>query len=389
MFNQINKYYLYVFFKNAAFFSAVLTPLYTEWAGLTLFHAYILQSWFMLCAFVMEVPTGVIADIYGRKVSVLMGTLVIAVAAVIYGSVPNFWVFALAELLFAIGMALTSGADKALFYGLLKEQSLETEKSKLFGRANTIKLLAMTVAAPIGSTLVNWLGINAPMYMSAIPFLLASFAIWRVSEVRNGNGVSEKTRYMQVAKDGFWFLYRHPMLRWMAIDSVLVAAGAYYVIWLYQPLLKFIGVPISSFGWFHALLVVAEMSISFNFVRFEKLLGSTRRYLKFAALITSLSFISVVIYPSIYTAVLLLLFAGGIGLTRREMVSAYMQKHMRDADRATLLSFVAMLQQLTLVIMNPLMGWLAESNLRVAFLVAGLMPALAFLFTKIRDEMFE
>jgi MFS family permease len=71
------------------------------------------------------------------------------------------------------------------------------------------------------------------------------------------------------------------------------------------------------------------------------------------------------------------------------MVSAYMQKHMRDDDRATLLSFVAMLQQLALVIMNPLMGWLAEGNLRIAFLLAGLLPALAFLFSKVKDEMFE
>ena len=91
--DAVNRNYLYSFFKNFAFFSAVLVPFFTDWGHITLFQVQILQSWFSVWVFVLEVPTGVIADKIGRKHSLTLGSIFLAVATVLYGSIPSFTIF--------------------------------------------------------------------------------------------------------------------------------------------------------------------------------------------------------------------------------------------------------------------------------------------------------
>src|SRR5512137_1383686 len=100
--------------------SAVLIPFFREWGHLSFVAIFALQAWFMLASFALEVPTGAVADRFGRKASVALAGLVLGTASALYASFPRLWVFALGELLFATGMALLSGADEALAYDSLK-----------------------------------------------------------------------------------------------------------------------------------------------------------------------------------------------------------------------------------------------------------------------------
>src|SRR5262245_37312784 len=103
------------------FFAAVLVPFYTEWGGLKLSQVLFLNAWFMLWNFILEVPTGAIADFFGRKASLAAGCLVGTAAAFIYISKPSLPVFMLAEVIFAAAYTLHSGADEALAYDSLLE----------------------------------------------------------------------------------------------------------------------------------------------------------------------------------------------------------------------------------------------------------------------------
>ena len=94
--DPINKNYLYAFFKNFAFFSAVLVPFFTDWGHISIFQVQILQSWFAIWVFILEVPTGAVADKIGRKHSLTLGSSLIALATIVYGSIPSFTIFLLA-----------------------------------------------------------------------------------------------------------------------------------------------------------------------------------------------------------------------------------------------------------------------------------------------------
>ena len=286
-------------------------------------------------------------------------------------------------------MSLISGADRALLFDALKEARQEEMAKKVFGKAYSFEMLGMLLAAPLGGLLASRFGLNAPLLFTAASFLTAALLAWSIREPGFHQKVSESRRYLKIAKEGISFLRHHRGLQKLALDAVVVAAAAYFVIWFYQPLLISFKVPIIYFGLIHAALVATEMLVAANFVRLEKLAGSGRNYLRFSALATGLAFLLAASFPSLVTTSLLIIFAGGFGLTRLELMFAYMNRFIPSAQRATILSAVSMLRRFALVIINPVVGLVADNSLRLALLAVGLLPVILFFFSPIEQEMLE
>lgn len=387
--STIWRYYLFGFLKSFTFFSGVLVPFFTQWGGISMFQVQFLQSWFMFWIFIMEVPTGVIADKVGRKYSLALGGLTVAIATLVYGSIPRFEIFLLGEFLFGVAMAFMSGADDALLYDSLKESGRENESKKIFGRAHTFSLFGMLTSAPIGSLIASKLGLNAPMLLASIPYLLAAIVALSIREPKIREKVSESKRYLDIAKKGMAFLKNHRQLRALALDSVVLGAAAYFVIWFYQPLFTKLNLPIIYFGYLHALLAGVEMLIAGNFTFLEKIFRSGKNYLRFTALITGLVLIITGLIPSIFTGILLILLAGGFGLTRAELMSAYMNKYIPSEQRATILSSISMLRRILLVVLNPIMGFIADKSLSMAMITAGLLALAVFFFSPLKKMELE
>lgn len=379
--DTVRLYYLFNFLTSLHFFAAVLVPFFTEWGHISLVQVTILQSWFMLWIFLLEVPTGAVADYVGRKYSLALGTFVIAAAVLVYGTIPKFEVFLFAEFLFAMGVALISGADEALLYDSLKEQGRESESTKIFGKAQTFDLLGMLAAAVGGSFLASKFGLNAPLLFSAIPMILGGVLALVIREPKI-HEVSESKRYLTIAKRGLSYLYHHKDLQCLALNAMIVSSAAYFVIWLYQPTLRSINIPIIYFGFAHALLISIEILVTSNTSRFEKIFGSTEGFLNFSAIVTAASFILLAAKPNIITIALFLIFAGGFGLTRLKIMSGYMNKLIPSSERATVISSISMFRRVGLVFLNPLIGYTADSSLRLALLVVGILPLLSLPFWK-------
>lgn len=383
------RYYLFSFLKSLAFFSAVLVPFFTEWGHISLYQVQILQSWFMLWVFILEIPTGVIADKFSRKSSLALGALFFAIAVLVYGSIPNFYIFLLGEFLAAVGVSLMSGADDALLYDALKEAGVEEDSKKVFGRARSFELAGMLIAAPVGSLIASHLGLNAPKLLTAIPFFVAALIALSIKEPKIKERTRESKRYLDIAVNGFKFFAGHKTLRLIALDSILVASAAYFIIWLYQPMLKNVGVPLIYFGWIHALLVISQIIVASNFVRLEKLCGGAKNLIAFGAIITGLSFAFAGALPSLISALVFIVLAGGFGLTRGELMGVYMNRLIESHQRATVLSSISMFRRVFLVLLNPLVGGVADRSLSLALLGIALLPLLVFLFSPLEKGMLK
>lgn len=385
----IRRFYAFNFFRQLSFFSAVLVPFFTDWGHISLAQVTVLQSWFMLWVFLLEVPTGAVADYFGRKYSLALGGFVAALGALVYGSVPHIWIFLLGEFLLAAGMALTSGANEALLYDSLLEAGKQDESKRIFARAHTFTLLGIMVAALSGSFIAQFFGLNIPMLVTAIPAFISGLIALSMREPHMHEDVSESKRYMDIVRQGFLFFYRHAQLRLLAIDAIIVAAGGYFVIWLYQPLLQAIHIPLFYFGFGHVILTASEILIAANFIRLEKLAGSAKRYFKLSALLVAFPFVFAAVLPNVWTVLLFITVAGGFGLTRLELMSAYMQTHIPSAQRATVLSSISMFRRFSLVILNPFVGIAATRSLPFALVLVGLLPLSIFLFSPITEEAME
>lgn len=377
--------YAFALFKHAAFFSAVLVPFFTEWGGLTLFQVQLLQSWFSIWVFLLEVPTGALADHLGRKKSIALGSLTIAIAVLVYGSIPNFYIFLLAEFIFAIGYAFVSGADQALLYDTLKARGEEEKSKQVMGTYDAIYLAGMTLASALGGLIAARWGLNAPQLATAIPMLLAALIGLSIPEPKSHSD-SQQPSYGQIVRQGLSVIKRNATVRSLAIDSVLVASAAYFVVWFYQPVMMKMGIPIAIYGLVHAGLLLSEIAVSTNFPMLERLLGKGGAYLKSSAVLVTLSFVFMALVPNYLTLALFIVIGGGIGYTRATYITAMAQKHIDSRIRSTTLSSIGMIRRLSLFILNPVIGGLATYSLNIAILVIGLLPLIS-LFIKNEDKI--
>ena len=383
------KFYIFCFLRNLMFLSGVMIPFFTQWGGISLAQTQILQSWFMFWVFVLEIPTGAVADFFGRKYSVALGALVTAIASLVYASKPEFMIFLLAEFLFALGVALLEGADDALLYDALKEAGREGEAKKIYGRVHSIKLSAMLISGPIGGFIASRWGLNYPLIFGAVPMALASIIALTIKEPSLYQAIPERKRYINIVKEGLKYVYRHKKLRRIAIDAVIVASAAYFVIWLYQPVLQNIGLAIIYFGFFHAFLSLTEILVANNFVFLERIAGSGKKLLKVTAILTSIGFLIVSIMPNIVTVIIFIILSGGFGLTRMELMKAYMNKFIPSEKRATVLSAISMLRRFGLIFLNPIIGFAADASVSLALFIVGLLPLTLFLFSPIEQDTLE
>ncbi len=360
-------------------------PFYTQWGNISFAQIQLLQAWFMLCNFLLEIPTGVIADKFGRKTSLVLGSMVAIIASIIYGSISNFYIFLLGELLFALAMALISGADNALLYDTLKETNQEDLAPKVFGKSFGFHMAGLLFGAPIGSFIASKFGLNFPMLLMVIPFALATIFAFKLKEIKNIN-ISESVRYFTILKKGMSFFINNKKLSIVILNAILIHAASYYVIWLYQPLLMKINIPIIFFGYFHAVLVGLEIIVSHNFHFIEKIFKNIKNYLIFTAIVVSLGFFIVALYTNILTIFLFLILAGGFGLTRLTFIVAYINKLIPTEERATINSFISMFSSLSLVIINPLVGLLIDRTLVLSLFAISILPLIALIFFPIKNK---
>ena len=132
--------YSLIFTVNSVYHAAVikLSPLQLVLVG-TILEATI---------FVFEIPTGVVADLKSRRLSIIVGYFLVGLAFVLEGALPFFWAVALAQLVWGIGYTFTSGATQAW----IADEVGESQAGQAFlrgsqaGKAGTLAAIPLSVA---------------------------------------------------------------------------------------------------------------------------------------------------------------------------------------------------------------------------------------------------
>lgn len=374
------RYYAATFFGGLTFYVAVLVPFYTQWGHITLTQVQILQSWLMFWILILNIPTGAIADRLGRKYSVGIGGFITALASILYATIPGFVPFLVAEFLTAVGISFVSGASSALLYDLLRNSGQESESKKIFGRASSIGQLGTIIAAPIGSVIAARLGLNAPMFFSAIPSILAGLIVLTIDEPSSASdGNSPRMGLFESSRRGLSFLLFHRRLRYLVINDILVYIGAYFLVWLYQPMLVRVGLAILYFGLVRASFSLAGMLATMNLTYTEKLFGSAKNFVNYTALVVSAMLIMVAAFPGTLTVIIGIVVVGGLASARSVYLNMVMNEDIPTEQRATVLSAMSTINTMVFGIANPAVGFIADQSLRLAFLTVGLFPLIVFL----------
>lgn len=135
--------------------------------GLSMSQIVLLHMIFSLAVILLEVPTGAWADRLGRRPSMGLGALLMALASVGYFFAPGFATIAACEFVFAAGLTLTSGADSAYLYDQLQAVGRANEYLRREANASAAKFAGLGVAAAAGGLLVYLVNLEVTFLVTA------------------------------------------------------------------------------------------------------------------------------------------------------------------------------------------------------------------------------
>lgn len=173
---NIRVYYLFMASTGFMLFLPVWIIYLMDGRGLTLTEVGVIESFFWLTVIIAEVPTGAIADRFGRRVSLALGAIMFAISTVIFAIADGFSLLLGSYLVMGIGMTLYSGAGDALLYDTLRVLRRTREYEHHAGRAHGLFFAAMVLATAVGGPAAYMLGYTPTILVSAAVFVVSAGA---------------------------------------------------------------------------------------------------------------------------------------------------------------------------------------------------------------------
>lgn len=387
---NIVKLYLVQMTSSIHFFGSVMIPFFEDWGGVSFTQIMVLEAIFTGGIFLFEVPTGTIADKFSRKLSLILSYLVNTVAVLVYISYANFYAFALGEIIWAAAVALNSGAFDAMVYDTLVELKQESRSKKIISRMQTLGLSTMIAGSISGGLIAKYLGLRATMIFSAIPLFVA-FGLSLTLEEPKTHGESEKDNAWIIFRKGCANIRKNQSLQRLIADTVVISVIAYYILWSWQKRMITLNLDLKWFGFIHSGMILAQIIFLSGFQPLERMIekrGWNRAKLSIirgTAIGTGIGFILLGASNNVWITIIGALLGAGFGLSRRTILNNYMQKHIASDQRATTISTVSMLRMVILLILNPLMGMMMDSNMQISLVSLGFLAIVWGIFSKVSE----
>ena len=173
--SKFSAYSVYLFseFTVALLFSMIFTvdAVYqVSMVGLNALQLVLVGTTLEIAAFVFEIPTGVVADVFSRRLSIIIGMFIMGLGFVVEGSFPFFVPILLAQVLWGLGYTFTSGATEAW----IADEVGEERSGQAFLRAGQIGTIGSLIGIAPG-ILIGLLGVNIPIVLGGV--LLMSWGV--------------------------------------------------------------------------------------------------------------------------------------------------------------------------------------------------------------------
>jgi len=153
--NNIFLDYISIFIENLNMQSSIWV-LYLAYCGMNLGQIGILEGIYHITSMIFEIPSGAIADLLGRKKSMILSRICIAISCVIMLFCKSFWFFALSFVIQALGNNFLSGSEEALVYDSMKAIGQQDKYMGVSGKDNFLIELSQGIATVLGGVLAEY-----------------------------------------------------------------------------------------------------------------------------------------------------------------------------------------------------------------------------------------
>ncbi len=338
--------------------------------GFTTEQSFILKACYSISIVIFEIPSGYAADVWGRKITIIIGSVLGCFGFVIYSLFSGFYMFMSAEIVLGIGMSMISGADSAMIYDTLKEHQAEKDFMKYEGRNFSVGNFAEAIAGLIGGALA-YSSIRYPFYAQAViafTAIPASITLTEPSRHIGGRNSSIKD-IVNVVKDS---LITNAALRWNLLFSSIMGSATLTMAWIYPVMMQQFGKNEIEIGTTHTVLNLLLGGITLYSYRIEqKLKPKLTIWLSSIGITAGFILAGLSDFTMLMITLSIFYFSRGIATP---VLKDYINRITTSDVRATVLSIRSLIIRAFFAVIGPLFGFFTDYfGLREAFVMIGVI----------------
>ncbi|MGV8141803.1 MAG: MFS transporter [Candidatus Woesearchaeota archaeon] len=351
-----NVWIVYVFnvLKGMMFFLPIYT-LYVQQELFTAVNVALIISVQTFFGMIFEIPTGAIADLFGRKNTLILSGFISLVALFFLSIGGSLWMFMLFAVISALSGSLISGTDTALLFDSLKASRKETNFQKII----TWNVGAWQVGAIIGSLiggLLATISLKMPVYYTFIPFGLALFLTFFIVEPPYKKE-SHKNVFLHMRNTSKLLVSNGLLL--LFFSTILIFAFS-EVTYEFNPiLLDFKNIPIIYFGFISALCYGIGFLASIASSHYLNKKFGDKTMLLVSVIGSPLSIVFATLTDGLWVAVFLV-FSSVFFSIRLPIMMDWYNRNTPSKNRATMLSIASFGSQLGMAMFAPLFGYIVD-----------------------------
>lgn len=381
---NIPIYYLFQFATGFLIWIPVWMIFLLDERGLSLTEVGLMEAVFWITMALSEVPTGAIADRFGRRTSLALGGFGFTIGCFLFVSLNSFAGIIAGYVVMAVAMTLYSGSGHALLFDSLRALGRTREYERHVGRAEALMTAALLAAALLGGPMAGLFGMTMTFYIgSAVMALAGIIALLLREPPRNEDEFDDGLHAAPVsaadasADDrspsgvfsnmliGFRVVAGKRAILWMILLAGLLTVCLEMPSFFLQPFIRSHGVDpaagLSSGSLFSALMVpgFAAMTVgSLLAAGFVARIGE-RRAVPTMMLIGIAAFIPLLLFDHLGIIAAIALLAG-LHAMLRPIATGYINRRIRSEQRATVLSIYELCMALQMAIIVPLISASAD-----------------------------
>lgn len=359
--------------------------LFYEDHGLGLQDVFILKSVYSIAAVTLEIPSGYLADVWGRKKCLILGCMLFFCGYLFYSFTSTFAAFLIAELFLGVGQTLVNGADSALLYDTTVHYKKENLYLRYEGRITMIGNFAEALAGIFGGLLAAY-SLRYPFYGQAIIAFSGIPAAFALKEISATHKI--QSPFSEIMKIIKYSLVTNKKLCYNIMYSGIIGAATLTMAWFVQPLLMYLKTPTSYFGIIWTILNLTVGISALYSDRIEKYLGMNKTYTLILVFIVG-GYIALAYNLTYMGLAVLFVFYIFRGFAT-PILKGYINRITFSEMRATVLSIRNFVIRLIFAAIAPFIGWLNDMySLKTALLVSAVIifiPGLLFLLLQLKAD---
>lgn len=383
-------FYLDSLISPMLFIISAFMVVYFRDFGLSLFQTSLLFAMIPLFMIIFEIPTGAIADLYGRKFSVLIGTIILGITIISISFLNNFYALLFAFAIIGIGNTFSSGAKEAWITDLIKKDKKDFLLG-YFAKSSSMESFGLVFSGIIGALLVKQFGISVIWIVTGISFFVTLLVLGFAKEYFVKRKIKIRGSIKNILKQSatsIRYVKNNSILFLFLIANVIVTFAWNFsgdLSWV--PFLQGLNFPDYAFGYLWSAMGVVGIFASLISLKLMKK-GKERQFIVSTIILTIIFLLLIIFVKNIIPALLIFLFLTFFVKMSYPAERVYFHKFIKSKFRATIGSVESMFLSIIGIISIPLVGLSVDflGARYTIFLSALLLIPSVIIYFKIRNK---